>query len=79
MSWNCVDCDVDTNEIAEYYMVHELIWEWFGAGEGLLCIGCLEHRLNRDLDAGDFMDCPLNDLDNGWRKSDRLIDRLKRV
>lgn len=76
--WGCADCGVDTNEIHEYYMVTDLVWQLYAedVDAGLLCIGCLEDRMGRELDAGDFSDCLLNELDMGWRKSDRLIERL---
>jgi hypothetical protein len=39
----------------------------------LLCIGCLERRLGRELEPVDFTDAPLN---YGSRKSERLRQRL---
>jgi hypothetical protein len=43
----CSDCGSNTRD--EYYVVHDAIW--FGAGnvDGMLCIGCLEQRLGRQL------------------------------
>lgn len=73
-SFDCVDCGVDTNN--EYYMILDDIWEAFGAGDGMLCVGCLEHRIGRELDVSDFTNCPLNVIDMGWHKSERLLDRL---
>jgi hypothetical protein len=60
-------------------MVHNHIWEEFGpdGGAGLLCIGCLETRMGRELWSGDFSHCLLN-LFNDPDKSDRLESRLRR-
>lgn len=59
-------------------MVRDDIWETFGA-DPFLCIGCLENRMGRELDGGDFSDCLLNEVDMGWVKSARLVDRLERI
>lgn len=59
-------------------MVHDEIWERFGV-DPLLCIGCLENKMGRQLDRSDFTDCPLNEVDMGWDKSARLVDRLERI
>ena len=64
----CVDCHTDTcptdHRRAEYYVVHDHIWKQAGMAPfgGMLCIGCLEQRIGRTLNAGDFDDCELNDL-----------------
>lgn len=81
IDWSCLDCQSDTQDILEYYMVHDDLWEstGLGLGDGLLCIGCLECRLGRELQSADFTDAPLNDSDFPWPKSDRLRDRLNRV
>lgn len=74
----CIDCHFDTLDGGEYYMVHNLIW--LNAGMeldgGMLCIGCLERRLGFPLTPGCFTDYPVNMPDNGWHKSDRLLERL---
>jgi hypothetical protein len=58
----CHDCDVDLMphdpdgwpvEGWERYMVHDEVWKTAG-GEGWLCIGCLEQRLDRPLEPRDF-------------------------
>lgn len=80
----CVDCGVNTAEINEYYMVNDVIWlRATGAlnmrdedAEGMFCIGCLEARLGRKLNAGDFTDCPLNVEAERFVKSPRLLDRM---
>jgi hypothetical protein len=82
----CADCSIGTYTIGEYYMVKKHVWEqawagrrkpWHGKidGQEILCIGCLEKRIGRKLTACDFIDAPVNHIDN-WRKSDRLRNRL---
>jgi hypothetical protein len=61
-------------------MVRNSIWYSVTFGrecEGMLCIGCLEARLGRELEATDFTDCPLND-EKRTRGSARLRNRLNR-
>ena len=73
----CVDCKIDTNEIAEYYMLHNHIWYTHTTdfnGKGMLCIGCIESRLGRQLKHGDFTCTPVNS--GLFRMSERLKDRL---
>jgi hypothetical protein len=70
---NCQDCDADTLETGEYYLVHDEVWPIDSQG-GVLCIGCLEDRIGRRLVAADFTDCLLN---REWRgHSERLAARL---
>lgn len=54
----------------------------------MLCIGCLEERLGRELNASDFIDCPVNWImsllnDGFWsrgsERSERFNDRVTRV
>lgn len=79
----CLDCQVDTSrgEAEEYYMVHTELWLEVNPGnDGMLCIGCLEKRLGRELTRADFTDAPINELgDDEWPKSDRLVNRLSRI
>lgn len=42
--------------------------------KGMLCIGCLEDRLGRQLTPTDFTACPLNTA--AYSKSERLRNRL---
>ena len=72
---DCIDCGSDTHQLAEYYMVHHDLWESAGATDGMLCIACLEERLDRNLAPGDFLRCPVND--NPRRRSHRLRSRLR--
>ena len=74
----CADCKVDTSfdGVNEYYMVHKHIWDEHGASEDMLCIGCLEQRMGRELTSLDFTDAPVNSDDS---RSDRLMNRQGRV
>ncbi|MGV9836507.1 AAA family ATPase [Nocardia niigatensis] len=58
----CVDCGEDTAALAEIYDVLPAVWAATGLGpdDGSLCVGCLEQRLERHLDATDFTDDPTN-------------------
>lgn len=88
MAMICSDCGIDTREIDEYYMVHFELWEQvIPERNGFLCIGCLEERLGRELNAEDFLDCPLNKEMIIYAhkpemrlhlSSERLFDRLTR-
>ena len=77
----CLDCKKDTVKMLEYYMVTPELWRTSVSEEesgGMLCIGCLEKRIKRKLDMGDFILCPLN-LHNLFRQrkcSKRLWNRL---
>jgi hypothetical protein len=72
----CIDCDECTAHIREYYMVLDAVWKLAGMWDipGMLCIGCLEARIRRELAPEDFTECPLNDEFVG--KSERLQRRL---
>lgn len=72
--WSCARCSEDTQK--EYYMIHDHLWDQYGAESGLLCVGCLEDKMGRELWSGDFTHCALNVLNMGWEKSDRLLNRL---
>lgn len=76
--FECVDCQLDTAELEEYYMVNHALWLTSGltARGGMLCIGCLEKRIGRTLTPDDFLVCPLNG--ENFNKSDRLLNRLGR-
>ncbi len=71
--FKCIDCRRPTHR--EYYMVRDEAWlAAHPSRDGMLCIGCLEGRLGRELLPGDFVDAPVNaDL---RRPSDRLASRL---
>lgn len=56
----CCDCEIDTCG-SNYYMVNNDLWKKHGVGEGMLCIPCLEKRLQRKLTANDFsIEIPIN-------------------
>ena len=67
----CVDCNVNTNEIDEYYMVTSDVWPL--EGNGMLCIGCLEQRIGRQLTPADFTSVLVN---RDCKQSARLASRL---
>jgi hypothetical protein len=71
----CSTCDVNTMEIHEYYGVTSDLWRRYGVGKGMLCIGCLEERMGRELTPEDFVDFPINTKEFG-PKSERLQNRL---
>lgn len=81
INFKCLDCQEDTNKINEYYMVKDEVWlKANPKNKGMLCIGCLEERLGRELEYKDFSDANLNLMSMNFRfpKSDRLICRLVR-
>lgn len=53
----CCDCDVDTTEIGEFdYRLRDDVWlAANGRVRGVLCIGCVENRLGRELTEADFV------------------------
>jgi len=88
--FQCVDCGICTHTINEYYMVYSRVWRSAlrvdpviserkryrkNALSTMLCIGCLEQRLGRELTSADFTDCPLNNGENFYR-SKRYQQRL---
>jgi hypothetical protein len=75
--FECVDCRVNTNAINEYYMVNREVWLASGlkSNGGMLCIGCLEHRIGRELTRKDFTDAPINRA-SFFGRSARLLKRL---
>lgn len=76
---DCIDCGCDTAKPWERYMVHDDVWALSGLDpdDGMLCIGCLETRLHRELVGADFKDVLLNTMDN-YDRSKRLSERLTR-
>jgi hypothetical protein len=78
LDMHCVDCGVDTDEIDEFYMVHDHIWDvavpvQSDRDNRVLCVGCLETRIGRELSADDFTDAPVN---RSGYYSNRLFHRL---
>lgn len=76
--FECHDCGINTLYCGEYYMVNDEVWQSVASFERILCIGCLEVRLNRKITHSDFTDAPLNHINMGY-KSPRLIKRLTKV
>jgi hypothetical protein len=74
----CGDCGVRTEEISEYFMVTDDLWESYANDTRYLCVGCLETRIGRTLNRWDFTDCPLNE-GNRESGSARLRERLLAV
>ncbi len=74
----CRDCQCDTGQIGEYYMLHDEVWRETGLGlhDGMLCIGCAEARLQRQLTAADFIDFPINH--GFFDRSERMVERVGR-
>jgi hypothetical protein len=75
--FKCIDCAASTARLNEYYMVDDAVWQRAGDPHGMLCIGCLEHRINRKLNRDDFSDAPINSVSFD-RKSRRLLNRMHR-
>lgn len=72
--FTCLDCRLDTHQLQEYYMVHDSVWYSVAEEPGMLCIGCLEIRLGRNLTSSDFTDCALNR--GFFPQSKRLKNRI---
>jgi hypothetical protein len=75
----CMDCEVDTKQIREYFMVTNRIWmEYVPERRGFLCLGCLEARMGRTLESKDFPSyLPINNPKGlFFPHSDRLMARL---
>ena len=72
----CVDCKVDTGKIGEHYFIRTDLWlKAMRTIRGMLCIGCLEKRLGRELRKSDFTDAFINSPEFE-PKSQRLMERL---
>jgi hypothetical protein len=56
----CLDCAVECWPW-EMFIVTDRVWAETGAGLGVLCVGCLEDRLDRVLGPDDFPPVSLND------------------
>jgi hypothetical protein len=74
--FDCMDCKINTKEIHEYYSVRDEVWLQANPADfGILCIGCLESRLDRPLTGADFSDYPINRI---FQKSPRLQAAMNR-
>lgn len=77
--FECLYCGENTMHINEYYMIHDDLWAEVTAaagtnGKGMVCIGCVEGQLGRNVTVADFKDVPLNSI-TPWQSA-RLQDRL---
>jgi hypothetical protein len=74
----CMDSGVDTDAIDEScYEVHNDLWCAAVPSEiGMLCVGCLERRLGRQLKHDDFSRLALSAFEKGMPVSERLRDRM---
>lgn len=78
--FSCLDCGKDTGKIYEYYMLEDSVWYCIMDTErGMLCVGCCEKRLGRQLVPEDFYDCYLNKCHQVYPKSARLLSRITGV
>lgn len=77
--FSCISCNFNTLYGKEYYMVLDEIWLTVNPRDkGMLCIGCVEQKLGRELVRADFTDAPINSLTIWGGKSPRLANRLQR-
>ncbi|MBF2713196.1 hypothetical protein [Agrobacterium vitis] len=79
VSVDCACCSKNTREIGEYYMVTDAVWKAAGRefAKRMLCIECLEGRIQRELTQDDFpADIPINI--SMRKKSDLLQRRMGR-
>lgn len=77
----CMDCGINTFFTEEYYMLEDKVWLSITKSEerlGVLCISCVEKRLDRKLESNDFSDCSLNKSFICGPKSKCLLNRLLR-
>lgn len=76
MKWKCLDCKEDTGKMREHYFVKTEVWmRVHHSIRGMLCVGCLETRLGRRLEPGDFTDAHINNP-RLYPMSDRLRNRI---
>ena len=70
----CLDCGRDCH--SEYYMVDDALWARakIAPDGGMLCVGCLESRIGRQLTRADFVDAPIN-----WLPAERSTRLFKRL
>lgn len=73
----CLDCGIDTLAFDELYQIHDELWLKINPQKhGMLCVGCCETRLGRQLQAGDFPKVELNWNDKKYPKSSKLLWRM---
>lgn len=72
----CTDCGIDTGKAGEYFMLRDEVWfSVFPSKFGMLCVGCVESRLGRELNPQDFNDSYLN-TSRKFARSIRLSSRM---
>jgi hypothetical protein len=70
----CLDCGTNVVRLGEYFMVWDDVWLRANPDDrGMLCIGCLEQRLGRQLYPLDFADAPVNFDHVGPRLRSRIF------
>jgi hypothetical protein len=74
--FRCDACDQSCQH--EYYMLRDDVWREAKGTDGMLCIGCVEQRLGRELTRADFDWEGTQYLVCEWRPSRRLALRLSR-
>ncbi len=77
----CSDCGwkINTSEHKEWFMLEDSLWESFRGSPRVLCVGCVEERLERRLTVADFdWDIPLNQeiVSGDFSASKRLLSRM---
>ena len=72
--WKCLICKVDTR-YEHFYLLDEIWYLVHDSKDGMLCINCIEEKLERKLTKADFTDCFINKINYG-NKSVALIERL---
>ena len=73
----CLDCNIDTGKIHEHYFIHTPLWLSINKTiNGMLCISCLEKRLNRILTKDDFPQVHVNDPKR-YKMSQLLLSRIR--
>lgn len=74
--WICLDCKDNTSKMKEHYFVRTEVWRQAHHSEaGMLCVGCLEARLGRELCPMDFTTAHINNPRQN-AMSDRLRNRI---
>ena len=70
--WLCVDCGYDTK--LEHYFVTPHVWFTLAdmPETGMLCVGCLESRIGRQLTTQDFTSAHINNP-----KTNAMTTRLR--
>jgi hypothetical protein len=73
----CLDCDLDTIKAGHYYMVRDELWAASGVAPsgGMLCLGCLEGRLGRELEHADFTAI----VPRAWRQWQSAADPVAHI